>query len=215
MCERVGGSFSSSQEELSVDGLRMESQWSIFRHHRCHQVNAEPLTGNFMEEKGYGLGLNGASTMSGSKSGVQTRIRRHAPSALYVHCHCHRLQLAAVHAAKEHPEVKKNLGTLLTIWKTFHYSPEKLKFATSGGLELEAQWAGRQSEGLVTAFALHYSWVYRRKGSVHRIDVGVAGQSYSVSSALYRSVRLAEETSDVAFYRTTRVCSRSLSSVRP
>ena len=33
-----------------------------------------------------------------------------------------------------------------------------LKFATSGGLELEAQWAGRQSEGLVTAFALHYSW---------------------------------------------------------
>ena len=92
-----------------------------------------------------------------------------------------------------------------------------LKFATSGGLELEAQWAGRQSEGLVTAFALRYSWVYRRKGSVHRINVGVAGggQSYSVSSALYRSVRLAEETSDVAFHRTTRVCSRSLSSVRP
>ena len=89
-----------------------------------------------------------------------------------------------------------------------------LKFATSGGLELEAQWAGRQSEGLATAFAPLYSWLYRRKGSVHRIDVGVAGggQSYSVSSALYRSVQLAEETSDVAFYR---VCSRSLSSVRP
>ena len=29
-----------------------------------------------------------------------------------------------------------------------------LKFATSGGLELEAQWAGRQSEGLVTAALL-------------------------------------------------------------
>ena len=49
-----------------------------------------------------------------------------------------------------------------------------LKFATSGGLELEAQWAGRQSEGLATAFAPLYSWVYRRKGSVHRIDVGAA-----------------------------------------
>ena len=84
-------------------------------------------------------------------------------------------------------------------------------YARLGGLELEAQWAGRQSEGLVTAFALHYSRIYRRKGSVHRIDVGVAGggQSYSVSSALYRSVRLAEETSDVAFYRTTRVCSHT------
>ena len=49
-----------------------------------------------------------------------------------------------------------------------------LKFATSGGLELEAQWAGRQSEGLATAFAPLYSRVYRRKGSVHRIDVGAA-----------------------------------------
>ena len=47
-----------------------------------------------------------------------------------------------------------------------------LKFATSGGLELEAQWAAHQSEGLATAFAPLYSWVYRRKGSVHRIDVG-------------------------------------------
>ena len=48
-----------------------------------------------------------------------------------------------------------------------------LNFATSGGLGSAV--GGRQSEGLVTAFALHYSWVYRRKGSVHRIDVGVAG----------------------------------------
>ena len=32
-----------------------------------------------------------------------------------------------------------------------------LKFATSGGLELEAQWAGRQCEGLATAFAPLYS----------------------------------------------------------
>ena len=39
---------------------------------------------------------------------------------------------------------------------------------------MAAQWAGRQSEGLVTAFAPLYSWVYRRKGSVHRIDVGAA-----------------------------------------
>ena len=30
----------------------------------------------------------------------------------------------------------------------------------------------------------------------------VGGESYSVSSALYRSVRPAEETSDVAYYRT-------------
>lgn len=33
-------------------------------------------------------------------------MRCHAPSALFVHCWCHQLQLAAVHAAKEHPEVQ-------------------------------------------------------------------------------------------------------------
>ena len=32
---------------------------------------------------------------------------------------------------------------------------------SSGGLEVAAQWAGRQFEGLVTAFVPLYSWVYR------------------------------------------------------
>ena len=63
--------------------------------------------------------------MSGSRSGVQVRMRYHSPSALYVHCHCHKLQLAAVYAANEHNEVKRVFGTLLTMWKAFHYSPKK------------------------------------------------------------------------------------------
>ena len=62
-----------------------------------------------------GLGFDGANTMSGAKSGVQLRVRFHAPSALYVHCRCHQLQLASVHAADEHNEVKRMFGTLLTM----------------------------------------------------------------------------------------------------
>lgn len=50
---------------------------------------------------------------------------KHSPSAIYVHCRCHQLQLAALNAANEHTEVKRVLGTLLTIWKAFHYSPKK------------------------------------------------------------------------------------------
>lgn len=68
-----------------------------------------------------GLGFDGANTMFGNKSGVQVRMRYHSPGALYVHCCCHRLQLAAVQAADEHKEVKRVFGTLLTVWKTFHY----------------------------------------------------------------------------------------------
>ena len=50
--------------------------------------------------------------MSGSKGGVQIQMRYHSPSALYVYCRCHQLQLAAVYAANKHNEVKKVFGTL-------------------------------------------------------------------------------------------------------
>ena len=49
-----------------------------------------------------GMGFDGAATFSGKKSGVQARMKKHSPHALFVHCHCHRhqLQLACVQAAK-------------------------------------------------------------------------------------------------------------------
>ena len=76
-------------------------------------------------EKVRGLGFDGASTMSGYRSGIQARLRLLAPSALYVHCNCHKLQLAAINAAGEHRGVKRVIGILLTIWKAFHYYPKK------------------------------------------------------------------------------------------
>ena len=41
-----------------------------------------------------GQGYDGASTMSGAKSGVQARIREHQPKALYTHCAGHSFNLA-------------------------------------------------------------------------------------------------------------------------
>ncbi|XP_068720652.1 E3 SUMO-protein ligase KIAA1586-like [Montipora capricornis] len=83
------------------------------------------------------LGFDGASTMSGNRTGVQTRLRLHAPSAMYVHCRCHLLQLAAVNSAGEHAEVKRVLGTLLTIWKAFYYSPKKAEKLKETQAELQ------------------------------------------------------------------------------
>jgi hypothetical protein len=34
-----------------------------------------------------GLGFDGAATFSGQRTGVQARIKRHTPHALFVHCH--------------------------------------------------------------------------------------------------------------------------------
>ena len=46
-----------------------------------------------------GMGFDGAATFSEKKSGVQARMKKHSPHALFVHCHCHQLQLACVQAA--------------------------------------------------------------------------------------------------------------------
>ena len=43
---------------------------------------------------------DGASNMSGARSGCQAVIQRHAPKAVYVHCSSHRLNLAIVSACK-------------------------------------------------------------------------------------------------------------------
>ena len=127
----------ASMEELSIcgrwlfEGEPVEHFLGIVH---AKEVTAEAITTyllQFFTERGLflkklrGLGFDGASTMSGEKSGVQVRLRVYSPTALYVHCRCHQLQLAAIHASKEHNEVKRVLGTLLTIWKTFHYSPKK------------------------------------------------------------------------------------------
>ena len=51
-----------------------------------------------------GMGFDGASVMSGRVKGVQKRIRDKAPSAYYVHCHGHRLNLVLVSSCKAVPE---------------------------------------------------------------------------------------------------------------
>ena len=48
-------------------------------------------------------GYDGATVMSGSCSGVQTRIRDLAPKAVYIHCCAHHLNLGLVDATKSIP----------------------------------------------------------------------------------------------------------------
>lgn len=38
-----------------------------------------------------GMGFDGAAPFSGKHTGVQARLKQHAPFAVYVHCHGHRL----------------------------------------------------------------------------------------------------------------------------
>lgn len=71
------------------------------------------------------MGFDGAATFSGKKSGVQSQLKKNSPHALFVHCHCHMLQLACVQAANSTPGIKHVYTTLTTLWKFFHYSPKR------------------------------------------------------------------------------------------
>ena len=72
-----------------------------------------------------GMGFDGAATFSGKKTGVQARLKKHAPHALFVHCHCHMLQLACVQAANSTTGIKHVYTTLTSLWKYFDYSPKR------------------------------------------------------------------------------------------
>ena len=52
-----------------------------------------------------GMGFDGTATFSGDKT-VQKRSKELSHHALFVHCHCHVLQQASVHAANATPGVK-------------------------------------------------------------------------------------------------------------
>lgn len=52
-----------------------------------------------------GQGYDGAFNMCGDIIGLKTMIQREVPSAYYVHCFAHRLQLALILAAKNHVKV--------------------------------------------------------------------------------------------------------------
>ena len=72
-----------------------------------------------------GQGYDGTATFSGTKNGVQMRIRILALRALFVHCRAHVLQLCCVSAARCLPSLKKVFAILMSVWKMFHYSPKK------------------------------------------------------------------------------------------
>ena len=54
-------------------------------------------------------------------------MRIRAAHAMFIHCACHRLQLASVQAAENVTEINKKFGMVGNIWKLFNYSPKKLR----------------------------------------------------------------------------------------
>ena len=79
------------------------------------------------------LGLNkcrrqcydGASTMSGPRSGVAKQLRDEEPRALYLHCHGHALNLAAGDAIRKCKHTKDALDVAFEVSKLVKYSSNR------------------------------------------------------------------------------------------
>ena len=99
-----------------IDVLQPEIDGSSSNDTTCVSVCASVITARVQEfidkkqidvSKLRGIGTDGAATMIGCHSGVVTRLKEIAPSAVGVHCAAHRLNLASTHAANAIPYVKK------------------------------------------------------------------------------------------------------------
>ncbi len=80
---------------------------------------------NIQLSKLVGMAFDEAATFSGDKPGVQHRVKKNSPHAVFVHCQCHRLQLACVQVPNHTTGIKHVYTTLTTLWKLFHYSPKR------------------------------------------------------------------------------------------
>ena len=148
-----------------------------------------------------GLGFDGTNTMSGHRSGVQLRLRLHSPSAICVHCRCHQLQLASVNAAKEHVEVKRVIGTLLTIWKAFHYSLNKAEKLTEIQAELnsselkmlkpsDTRWLAREKavravRRSLPALVATFEEIYEETGDAEAHGIATLLTKYNTVACIY------------------------------
>ena len=68
---------------------------------------------------------DGASNMSGPRSGVAKQLRDEEPRALYLHCHGHALNLAAGDSIKKCKVTKDALDVTFEVSKLVKFSPKR------------------------------------------------------------------------------------------
>ena len=73
-------------------------------------------------EKYISVATDGASVMTGIRSGVTTRLGEQNPFIIKSHCVAHGLALAASQAANSDNYLKKYQDTINEIYKYYHYS---------------------------------------------------------------------------------------------
>ncbi|KAL4142958.1 hypothetical protein QTP88_005346 [Uroleucon formosanum] len=82
---------------------------------------------------------DGASVMSGEKSGAQFRIRQIYPNTLFIHCYAHQLNLVLLHGAKTIKSVKLFICSLTMFHTFFSRSTKRSELLREQGFKLPNQ----------------------------------------------------------------------------
>ena len=114
-------------EELSVycrwveNGVPVEHFMEIFPLKKMNAQSIYSVLLDWLKKKDLqcskliGMGFDGAATFSGKKSDVQACLKKHAPHSVFIHCHCHKLQLACFQSANSTEGIKQVYTTLTTL----------------------------------------------------------------------------------------------------
>ena len=108
-----------------------------------------------------GLCCDGASVMSGYKGGVQALLKETFPSAVYVHCNSHRLNLVLCTAAKASLEISSFFDNVNQIYSFFTGAQRHARF-----MEIQKEMGRVKCLELQRACDTRWS---SKSGSVHKI----------------------------------------------
>lgn len=101
-------------------------------------INAEIINWE-VANKIVGQTYDGASVMAGGKNGVQNIIKQIYPSALFVHCYAHQLNLVLLHGAKTIRSVKLFICNLTMFHTFFSRSTKRSELLREQGFKLPHQ----------------------------------------------------------------------------
>jgi hypothetical protein len=97
------------------------------------------LTVQYLQDHWVGLGSDGASVMTGSKSGVAARLKFQFPLLISWHCFNHRLELSVGDAVKCCTEVNHFKSFMDLLYSTYSMSPKLHRELTECAADLEVQ----------------------------------------------------------------------------
>ena len=120
----------SKNEQLAIVLRYVDMKTAVIHEHFLTYVEATNLTAeslikyitdilqeNQLDQKLIvSQGYDGASVISGQCSGVQARLKEHAPQAVYVHCYAHTLNLVLVDCCRMIPDATEFFSLLEALY---------------------------------------------------------------------------------------------------